>query len=76
MRKNLDSTDWNKKTHDVILLLIQQLNDLQDNDMITSRIFRTFFWARPVKFSSAWNPVIMGGFRAPEVRLFTLVSGN
>ena len=33
MRKNLDSTDWNKKTHDVILLLIQQLNDLQDNDI-------------------------------------------
>ena len=35
-----------------------------------------FLGARPVKVSSAWNPAIMGGFRAPTVRMFTLVSGN
>ena len=33
------------------------------------------FWAEQVR-EYFRNPVIMGGFRAPAVRMFTLVSGN
>lgn len=33
MWKNSGSIGLNKKTYDVILLLLQQLNDLQDYDM-------------------------------------------